>query len=272
MGDLRIGISGWRYKGWRGSFYPKDLIQKKELEFASSQINSIEINGSFYSLQRPSSFESWYKQTPKGFVFSVKGNRYITHIKMLNDVETPLANFYASGVLGLKEKLGPFLWQFPPRMKFDPARLETFIKLLPRTSKEAVLLSKKCDIKWKKNKFKYLKNQKLRHCIEVRNESFLDPKFFSLLVKYDIAFVIADTAGKWPYKETVTSDFVYFRLHGPEELYVSGYDLPALKRWKKLIDRWKKDHDIFVYFDNDAKVKAPFDAMTLSKMLNRKSK
>jgi uncharacterized protein YecE (DUF72 family) len=267
MANLRIGISGWRYKGWRGTFYPKDLIQKRELEFASSKINSIEINGSFYSLQRPSSYESWYKQTPDGFCFSVKGNRYITHIKLLNDVERPLGNFFASGVLGLKEKLGPFLWQFPPRMTFNPERLETFFKLLQKNAKQAVLLSKKADAKWKKNKFQFLPRKKLRHCVEVRNESFMTEEFFQLLRKYDVAFVIADSGGKWPYREETTSDFVYIRLHGPEELYVSGYDKAALLHWKKLITKWKKNHDIFVYFDNDAKVRAPFDAMTLAKML-----
>ena len=270
MGTIRIGISGWRYKGWRGTFYPKDLIQKRELEFASSKINSIEINGSFYSLQRPSSYESWYQQTPDGFCFSVKGNRYITHIKLLNNVETPLANFFASGVLGLKEKLGPFLWQFPPRMKFNAERLEAFLKMLPTDAKEAVALSKKADTKWKKNKFEFLPKQKLRHCIEVRNESFMTDDFFELLRKYNVAFVVADSGGKWPYREEVTSDFVYVRLHGPEELYVSGYDKDTLIRWKNVISKWKKKFDVFVYFDNDAKVRAPFDAMEISKMLKLK--
>src|SRR4051812_42844801 len=119
MKEIRIGISGWRYGGWRGTFYPKKLPQRKELEYASRQINSIEINGSFYSLRNPSKYQNWYRDTPKDFLFSIKGSRYISHIKQLNNIENALANFFSSGLLCLKEKLGPILWQFPPRMKFN---------------------------------------------------------------------------------------------------------------------------------------------------------
>ena len=123
MGETRIGISGWTYPPWRGRFYPKGWPQNRELEYASRQVSSIEINGSFYSLQRPESYGAWYDASPSGFVFSIKGSRFITHLKRLKDVETPLANFFASGVLRLKEKLGPFLWQLPPSFRFDPERL-----------------------------------------------------------------------------------------------------------------------------------------------------
>src|SRR5215213_7942378 len=143
--QIRIGISGWNYKPWRGVFYPKGLVQRRELEYASRQLNSIEINGSFYSLQRPSSYETWYGATPDDFVFSVKGGRFITHMKKLKDIEKPLANFFASGLLKLKEKLGPILWQFPPGFAFNEQRFSDFFELLPRTTKDAAKLAKKHD-------------------------------------------------------------------------------------------------------------------------------
>src|SRR5438874_6725199 len=132
MPQLRIGISGWTYGPWRGTFYPKDLPQKKELWYASRRVNSIEINGSFYSLQTPSSYQKWYEETPDDFLFSIKGGRFITHMRRLKNVQAPLANFFASGVLALKQKLGPILWQLPPNFKFDPGRLEEFFAMLPR--------------------------------------------------------------------------------------------------------------------------------------------
>ena len=132
---MRIGISGWTYAPWRGVFYPKELAQRRELEFASHALNSIEINGSFYSLQRPSSYEKWRQAVPPGFVFAIKGSRYITHMLKLAHVETALANFFASGVLALGKKLGPILWQFPPQFGYDRERFETFLDLLPTTSR-----------------------------------------------------------------------------------------------------------------------------------------
>src|SRR3954463_13206545 len=145
MPDLRIGISGWTYGPWRGTFYPTDLAQKRELAYASRELNSIEINGSFYSLQRPTSYQKWYDETPDGFVFSVKAGRFITHMKKLKDVEAPLANFFASGLLALREKLGPFLWQLPPVLAYDTDRLERFFNLLPRDTAEAAKLAKRHD-------------------------------------------------------------------------------------------------------------------------------
>lgn len=134
---IRIGISGWRYKPWRGVFYPPDLAQHRELEYASSRLSTIEINGSFYSLQRPESYARWYEQTPEDFVFAVKAPRFITHIRRLKDVEKPLANFFASGVFNLREKFGPVLWQFPPFFKFKPELIEAFFTLLPHDSESA---------------------------------------------------------------------------------------------------------------------------------------
>lgn len=278
---VEVGISGWTYKGWRGTFYPKKLSHKKELEYASRKLPTIEINGTFYSLQRPSSFQLWYKKTPDNFIFSVKANRFITHIKRLKHVEIPVANFIASGPLALKEKLGPFLWQFPPGMTFDPERFETFLKLLPKDFKAAQKLGKKSDLPPERIFLDVTKNYRIRHAVEVRNLSFYDPSFVELLRKYNVAVVFADTAGKWPYIEDITADFIYIRLHGDEELYVSGYDDASLNFWSERIKHWMNGlvapdqqtltdekvpgtkRDIYVYFDNDAKVRAPVDAREL---------
>ena len=279
----RIGISGWRYQPWRGVFYPERWPQRRELEFASRSLNSIEINGSFYALQRPSSFKLWYDQTPPGFVFSVKGPRFITHMKRLREVETPLANFFASGVLCLREKLGPILWQFPPNFRWNPERFRTFFNLLPRDTAAAARMARKHDEKL--NGRVWLKTDKarpLRHDVEIRHASFMVPEFFALLREHNIAFVFADTAGKWPYAEDLTSDFIYCRLHGDEVLYVSGYSETAIDWWSKRLAVWKRGkqpadarlitapvrkasaRDLFIYFDNDAKVHAPFDAKRLA--------
>lgn len=252
MQDLRIGISGWRYKGWKGTFYPPYLPGKSELAYASRHVNSIEINGSFYRLQKPNYYKSWYQQTPPDFKFSVKAHRYITHIKMLNDIEDPLSNFFNSGILHLKEKLGPILWQFPPRMKFNFAKFKNFLSLLPIDFTEV-------DPK--------ASSQLLRYVVEVRNESFMNEDFFDLLNKYNVAFVFSDSGGKWPYAEIATSDIIYARLHGAEELYNSEYDEKTLKAWESKIRYWFPTHDIYIYFDNDAKVMAPFDAMKLASRL-----
>ncbi|MFD0985609.1 DUF72 domain-containing protein [Methyloligella solikamskensis] len=287
-GTIRIGISGWNYKPWRGVFYPEGLPQKRELEYASEQFRTIEINGTFYSMQRPSSFLSWRQRTPDGFVFSLKGPRYITHMKRLKDVEKPLANFMASGVLRLEKKLGPILWQFPPRMKFDPERFESFFQMLPHDTEAAAELAKEHDDKIKGPEQVWLQTdakRKMRHAVEIRHDSFRDEAFIDLLRKYDIALVCADTVD-WPRLMDLTSDFVYCRLHGSEELYASGYDDGALDDWARRVDRWAKGgepqdaervggradkrpsgRDVYVYFDNDMKVKAPRDANGLAARL-----
>jgi uncharacterized protein YecE (DUF72 family) len=285
--DLRIGISGWRYEGWRGKFYPKDLAQRRELEFASRQFNSIEINGSFYSLQRPSSYQRWYEETPDNFIFSVKGGRFITHMKRLRDVKIPLANFLASGILCLREKLGPILWQFPPMFHWNEEKFRIFFELLPPDTSSAARLAKRHNEKLKGRAWtKTDESRPLRYAIEIRHDSFMIPKFFSLLRKHQMAFVFSDAAAKWPYAEDLTTDFVYCRLHGAEELYASGYSDRVLNKWAERIQKWRvgkqpRDarlvtsrketqsgvRDIYVYFDNDAKVHAPFDARRLAKRL-----
>lgn len=273
MAVIRIGISGWRYAPWRGTFYPPGLPQRRELEYASRRLTSIEINGSFYSLQRPSSYLSWYEQTPPGFVFSVKGGRFVTHLKKLLGVEGALANFFASGVLALGDKLGPVLWQLPPTLSYDAGRLAAFFRLLPRSTADAARLAAQHDDRVKDRAWTVTDaDRPLRHAVEVRHPSFAQPGFVDLLRAHDMGLVVADSAGRWPALEDVTSDFVYVRLHGAEEIYVSGYDDAALDRWAAKVRAWSDGsppvgRDVFVYFDNDVKARAPFDAMGLARRL-----
>lgn len=289
MGRIRIGISGWRYGPWRGVFYPRDLPQRRELRFASRALPSIEINGSFYSLQRPECYERWYRETPPGFLFAVKGGRYITHMKRLRDIEAPLANFFASGLFNLREKLGPILWQFPPNFRYEPERLEHFFRLLPRDTGEALTLARRRDARMTgRSRLAIDANRRMRHAIEIRHESFLEESFVALLRRYRIALVVADTAGKWPYREDVTADFVYLRLHGDKKIYASGYTGTAIERWARRIRAWsagreprdarrisktapprRRSRDVYCYFDNDMKVRAPFDARTLMRKLGQ---
>ena len=284
IGRARIGISGWRYEPWRKVFYPADLAQHRELQYASRQLPSIEINGTFYSLQRPEHFAAWYDDTPDGFVFAVKGSRYLTHMLRLKEPVRPLANFFAQGMFFLREKTGPFLWQFPPQMAFDEARLDAFLSLLPRDTEQALALARRRDARVHGRSCLAIDaNRKLRHAVEVRHESFRDARFVRLLRRHNVALVVADTAGKWPFLEDVTADFMYLRLHGDKVLYASGYSDTALDGWAARIDAWRrggerqdarkvcpdlppparKSRDVYCYFDNDMKVHAPFDARKL---------
>jgi uncharacterized protein YecE (DUF72 family) len=285
-GRVRIGISGWNYKGWRGKFYPPKLRQKDELAYAASLLPSIEINGTFYGLQRPSSFLTWVEQTPRDFEFAIKGSRYITHMLKLKNVEQALANFFASGPLALGPKLGPFLWQFPPQFAFNADRLEEFFNLLPQTTAAAAELARRHDDRLQGRAFtEPVRHRPLRHAVEIRHESFRSPEFMKLLRRYNIANVVADTVD-WPRLMDVTSDFVYCRLHGSEVLYTSGYTDIDLELWATRIASWARGQDcdrthpqnhfactdparpraardVYVYFDNDAKVYAPVDAQNL---------
>lgn len=285
-GNIRIGISGWTYAPWRGTFYPKRLPHNQELFYASRALSSIEINGTFYRLQRPNNYAAWHEQTPPDFIFSVKAPRFITHIRRLREIETPVANFFLSGLLRLNEKLGPILWQFPPNFPFEPQLFEKFLALLPRSTSAAAKLLKHCDSRVKGRTWAELdRDRPLRHAVEIRHQSFASEPFARLLRKHRIALVVADTAGKWPMLHDITADFVYVRLHGAEELYASGYTDAALDDWARKITAWSQGRDaakaprvgppakkrakrdIYVYFDNDIKVKAPFDASKLAAKL-----
>jgi uncharacterized protein YecE (DUF72 family) len=280
MGNIRIGISGWRYEPWRGVFYPRDLAQHRELGFAARAFPSIEINGSFYSLQSGASYAAWHDATPADFIFSLKGPRYITHILRLRNSLRPLANFFASGVFNLRGKLGPLLWQFPPSLRYDTAQLEEFFALLPRDTGAALRLARRRDTRMHgRSCLRIDAERPLRHAVEIRHDSFATPEFVAHLRKSGVALVVADTAGKWPLLEDVTSDFMYLRLHGDKQLYASGYTEAALDRWAERIRAWARGleprdarragdaparpartRDVYCYFDNDIKVRAPFDA------------
>ncbi|MBV6849220.1 DUF72 domain-containing protein [Xanthomonas euvesicatoria] len=284
---IRIGISGWRYARWRGTFYPAGLAQRRELEYAAGCFPSVEINGSFYSLQRPDSFQRWHDETPEDFVFSVKGPRFITHMKRLRDCEQALANFFASGILRLGAKLGPVLWQLPPTLRFDAELLDAFLGSLPRDSEAALARARKRDTALMQGRSALAidRNRPIRHALEVRHDSFCDPACMRLLRRHNVAVVVADTAGKFPYLEDVSADFVYVRLHGDAQLYASGYSDTALDRWAARISAWASGadpddaarvgararkramRDVYCYFDNDMKVHAPFDARGLMQRL-----
>jgi uncharacterized protein YecE (DUF72 family) len=277
---IRIGISGWTYPPWRGVFYPRGLPHKCELAYAASIFSTIEINGTFYGLQRPENFDTWAHDTPDNFVFAVKGSRFITHMRRLREPETALANFFASGLLRLGDKLGPLLWQLPPNFRFDAERLAAFFAALPRDTEQAAALARRHDRRvagraWTKPE----SHRKLRHAIEIRNDTFKCRAFADLLREHDIALVCADTV-EWPLLGDTTSNFVYCRLHGSEELYASGYNDAALDIWAARVATWarggepadlehigrrasRRKRDVFVYFDNDAKVRAPADAQSL---------
>lgn len=269
MGEIRVGTSGWRYAGWRGDFYPRGLVQRQELAYLAERLGSVEINGSFYSLQRPSSYARWAAETPDDFVLAVKGGRFVTHLKRLRDVETPLANFFASGVLALGPKLGPILWQLPETLEYNADLLVRFFDLLPRTTGELAALAGRHDDKLPEDRAMTTTPLDLpvRHALEFRSPTFATREAYALLREHDIACVVADTAGRFPMAEARTSDLVYVRLHGETELYTSGYQDAALHRWAERCRAWAEEGDVLVYFDNDAHGHAPHDAGRLQDLL-----
>lgn len=283
---IRIGISGWTYAPWRGRFYPEKLPRKRELAFAASVFRSIEINGTFYGMQRPDTFARWAEETPDDFVFAVKGPRFLTHIKRLREPTAPLANFMASGLLRLGAKLGPLLWQFPPSFRFDAPTIEAFLKLLPHDTETAATLGRRHDHRLKARAWlRPARRWPMRHAMEIRHESFRDPAFIALLRKYKVALVCADTV-EWPLLMDLTADFVYCRLHGSRELYRSAYRKKELQRWAKRVRAWRDGkpmrdgdfagpppkrstpRDVYVYFDNTDKLQAPSDARALARLLD----
>jgi uncharacterized protein YecE (DUF72 family) len=287
VGGVRIGISGWDYASWRGIFYPDGLARAHELEFAAQRFRSIEANSTFYGTQTPKSFARWAEATPDDFVFSIKAPRYITHVLRLKEASTPLANFLASGLLRLGAKLGPILWQLPPQFRFSRERIEAFLKLLPHDTATAARIARRNDFAAKDRVWiGKVDDRPMRHAIEIRHDSFVVPDFVDLLRRYDVALVCADTV-EWPRLMDVTSDFMYCRLHGSEVLYASGYDDAALETWARRVAAWaqgreprdaeriggpgpRRARDVFVYFDNDAEARAPFDAQSLVSKASRR--
>ena len=276
MPKVFVGISGYDYPGWAGKFYPAGLPRRQWLRYAGEAFNSVELNGTFYSLKSPDVFERWVAETPaRGFLFAVKGSRFITHNLKLRRAEGALANFYGSGVLALGGKTGPFLWQLPAGYRFDAERIDAFLRLLPRTSTDAEALARAHDQRLTTPRRTAGGRRgalavaaaavRYRHALEVRHESYFHPEFFDLLRRHGCGFVVADTAGKFGYAEEVTAPFVYVRLHGSRKLYVSGYTPRELDEWARRIGRWTGEGlDVHVYFDNDAKVHAPHDALALA--------
>ncbi|WP_366118294.1 DUF72 domain-containing protein [Acidovorax sp.] len=284
--QIRIGISGWRYAPWRGAFYPPGLPQAQELAFAARQFPAIELNGSFYALQRPSSYQRWAEQTPQGFVFAVKAPRYITHILRLRDIRPALANFFASGVLALGPKLGPLLWQLPPGLAFDAGLLDEFLAQLPRDGEAALRLAGEREARMHgKEWLGPVAPLRLQHALEVRDPSFCQPAAAALLQRHGVALVAADTGGRWPELGDATADFVYIRLHGAPKLYASNYGQAALATWAERLRAWAgggtppgmarlaatpppaRPRNVFCFFDNTMKPFAAENALALTRML-----
>lgn len=279
-GTIRTGIAGWVFPGWRkGAFYPADLRQKDELHYASRALTTIEINATFYSHQKAASFEAWAAQTPEDFVFPVKGHQGITHIKRLKEVETLVANFFASGPLALGKRLGPFVWQLPPNMKFDASRMETFLRLLPQDPDALQALAKKHDEKTTSPFLDVTGIDTVRHAIEVRHESFADAAFLEMMRAHNVAIVVADT-DNWPTLD-VSADFVYCRLQGAPGS--DHYEPADIDRWAARVRAWAngqpmtdgafiagaetapKPRDVFVHFVSTDKEHAPQNAIALAR-------
>ena len=274
-GRVYIGISGYSYPGWRGRFYLADLPEREWLRYASRQFNSIELNSTFYSLKSPAVFRRWVAETPgSGFVFAVKGSRFITHNLKLASPEGALANFYASGVLALGRKTGPFLWQLPASYAFEPSRMAAFLELLPPNARAAERLARRHGAQLRHGALtRAAAPRRYRHAVEVRHRSYLTEEFYELLRGRRCALVVAESAGVFPHIEELTADFVYVRLHGSRMLYASGYSDEELEGWANRILGWARPaagrgRDVYVYFDNDAWGHAPRDARRLAELVS----
>ena len=239
-GQIRIGIGGWTYEPWRGVFYPEGLSQKRELEYASRRLTSIEINGTYYSTFKPASWAKWHEETPDGFVFAVKGSRYCTNRKDLSGAGEAVARFVGQGLTELGDRLGPINWQFMATKKFDAADIEAFLKLLPRE----------------------VGGLPLRHALEVRHESFKDERFYDLVRRHKVAIVFADD-DKFPVIEEPTADFTYARLMRTREDVETGYTPAEIGQWAQRARSWAARGDAFVYFISGAKLRAPAAAQAL---------
>lgn len=285
----RIGTSGWAYNAWKNNFFPDKLPARAYLSFTSRVFNSIEIDATFYRMQTPERYQSWYDATPEGFLFAIKGSRYITHMLRLKNCASALGNFFASGVLALQEKTGPFLWQFPAHMKLDMKRFEAFAKLLPRDFNAARELARGHNSKLPQKAYlKVKENYPMVHAFELRSDTFFNRDFLAMLRAYNIATVMVSSPKDWPLFTDVTANFLYIRMHGEKRLYAGSYGEAALKEWKHRISFWQKgrtppdmEHYLpadphknmrpfFMYFDNTGKSEAPHDALRFMKMVGAK--
>ena len=270
-GRILIGTSGWLYPSWRGDFYPAGLPHTRELAYLATQLPTVEVNGTFYCLTRPSACEAWRRQVPPGFVFAIKGSRYITHMLKLRHFDHALANFFASGLLRLGPTLGPILWQLPPQLPFDGERAREFFAALPRDVAGTARWARRHDARTTGRAALTpvgSHSLPLRHAIEVRHHTWLAGNALALMRAFDIALVAADTAGRHPLSVERTARFAYVRLHGSTELYASRYRATELTAWASRIGAWARSGaDVFVYFDNDARGHAPHDALRLRRML-----
>jgi uncharacterized protein YecE (DUF72 family) len=258
-GTIRVGIGGWTFAPWRGTFYPKGLPHSQELEYASGHLTSIEINGTYHGTQKAESFIRWREETPEGFVFALKGPRFTTNRRLLAEAGASIERFFASGVINLKEKLGPVNWQFLPTKRCDLADFEAFLKLLPQS----------------------IEGRTIRHAVEVRHEEFRTAEFVDLLRAYKTGVVLTDKDA-FPHIPDVTAPFVYVRLQCASEAEKSGYPAEALDLWAARASTWSKGkvpaglepvsgpekkppkaRDVFLYFINGFKPKAPAAAMAL---------
>lgn len=263
LGQVRVGLSGWDYDGWRGDFYPERLPARARLGYVGERFDTVELNGSFYSLQRPSSYVRWYDETPPGFTFALKGGRFVTHMKRLRDPLQGLANFFASGPLALREKLGPVLWQLPASLVFDEALIAGFLALLPRTTTEVGELARQHGPQLEgRSHLEVDAERPVLHALEVRHASYDDERFHQLLRDHDVACVVSDSP-TWPLLDHSTAGHTYVRLHGHTELYASGYSSRSLDAWAQRCRGWAAHGQVFVYFDNDARGRAPHDALSL---------
>ena len=252
---IRVGISGWTYEPWRGTFYPPGLVVRRQLAYVAERMTSVEVNGSFYGLLRPSAYTRWTTEVGPDLVFAVKGSRFITHMHKLAEPTAALANFYASGVLALGPRTGPFLWQLPATFRFDEARIASFLEALPTTAGQAAELAAQHDDRLQGDRAlttTAVPDLPLRHAFEVRHESFRTPAFTDLLRHHGVALVLSDNPGTWPVFDEVTAPFAYVRLHGHDELYASGYDDDALDAWAARVRGWADAGlDAYVYCDNE---------------------
>lgn len=286
MGRIRVGVSGWNYDSWRGPFYPDGLPRRSELAYLGRQMDTIEVNATFYSLSKPTSVRKWCDAVPPDVVLAIKGSRFITHNRKLRDTGSALANFFASGVLELGAQLGPVLWQLPAQLRFDAERIDTFLGSLPKDHRAAAALAQGHDDRVGDPAYGPGDNHRLRHVLEVRDESYLCDELVRIARRHGVALAFSH-ASEWPYTEELTAGFVYVRLHGPGEVYASGYGEEALRGWAERLRRWRdadepadavritdrsppqrRSRDVYVYFDNDQHAHAPRDALRLRELLD----